>query len=627
MAIATTGQKANFHVLFVDEDNNPIAVNSATIEVFTFSGTTKEILVAAGTAMTAVAGVTGQYVFSYTISSTYSLNANIYGTMRGVDAQGVIYLVEQHFDVYDGSGEVIEPPPIPPPLSHWGTTDGFNTTDGLVSASGLSFSSARVATPSGGEGSPFAVGNWGNTNQNRVTRDTTVTITSAGDTTGFGGDSTMAVVVYDADYVSILDSYTTAAIASDGVLTSPSNNIVITITNYGPDNEGHTKAKASVEIDLGGIFTAQVRDGGKIGSIEVTHNVDTASDGTGSYSFTVSNFFVDTNPTTPSISGILFSETLAVTRYLSGIAYYDRTSQFTIRVLGIDQLNRNTAKTSNNLSISANGISLPNLNHSPFGTGAANFAGWTSDENVNGVSYLKTDWEITQIDYRLIAHPISATATVRDTWSNGNSLTTNIFEVLIDTFDIASTTTQEFFEDEDKRMESDYTTSWNSLSVLVQGEALVHNGRLQVPHTDWSSYFPTQANPDYSNLSAPASYFRNFITPNTTQSYSGFSITVNGNFVVDLQTDLQNNDLQIFVRRIASSVGGFGPNANPLLVHGQNYNNTLFDDGATNGHIREFVSGNTISCTFGGAGMKKGVHIEIKIANPTITINSFLVSF
>lgn len=627
MAIATTGQNANFHVLFVDEDNNPIAVNSATIEIFTFSGTTKEVLVAAGTAMTAVNGVTGQYVYSYTISANYNLNANIYGTMKGVDAQGVIYLVEHHFDIYDGSGEVIEPPPIPPPLSHWGTTDGFNTTDGIVTASGLSFATARIATPSGGEGSPFAVDNWGNTNQNRVTQDQSVTITSAGETTGFGGDSTMEVIVYDADNTAILDSYTTPAINANAVHTSISNNIVITISTYGADNDGYTKAQASVAIDLAAIFAAQGRDGGKIGSIVVTHSTDSISDGSGDYAFNYSGFFVDTNPTTPSIGGVLFSETLAVTRYLSGIAYYDRTSQFTVQVLGIDQLNRNTARTDSNLSVTASGINLPDLNHSPFGDGSGNFAGWTSNENVNGVSYQKTDWEITQIDYRLIGQSISATATPRDTWDDGASQTTNIMEVLVDTYDVSSDDVSEYFEDEDRRTESDYTTPWNSQSTLVQGEALVHNGRLQVPHTDWSLYLPTQANPNYSAFTAPASYFRNFPTPNNTQSYSGFSITVSGTFLVDLQTDLQNNDLQIFVRRVASAVGGFGPNANPLLVHGQDYNNTLFDDGATNGHIREFVSGNTISCTFGGAGMKQGVHIEIKITNPSITLNSFLVSF
>lgn len=628
MSIATIGRAANFHVLFVDGDNTPVSVSSATIEVFTFSGTAKQVLVVAGTAMTAVGSEVGRYVFSYDIAADYDKDPNIYASMRGVDASGTVYLVEQQFDIFDGSGEIIEPPPPADPQSHWNTNDGENGASGFVSATGLGFTTAYIPTPSGGEGSPFSVGTTGGSVQNRVTRDTSITITSGGVTTGFGGDSTMVITVYDADGTAILETYTTPAISANGTHSSISNSIVVTVTNYAADNQGKQKAKASVAIDLSIIFTNLVRDGGRIGSITVEHITDSATDGGGTYTFTMSAFFVDSNPTTPSIGGAVFSENLAITRYLSGVAYYDVNSTFQINIVNIQQLNRNTAKANSNLSLVANNISLPDLNHSPFGTGSANFSGWNSNQNVDGVSYTKTDWTLTEIDKRFLKQTISVTATVRDTWAAATpSTTTNILQVLVDTFEIKSESLYEPFDDEDKRMESDYTTPWNSLKTLVNGEAFVHNSFLQIPHTDWSPYLPTGSNPDYTNLPAAASYFRNFPATNVNISYSSFSITIAGTFVTGLEQDLANNDLQIFVRRINSNTGGFGTGANPLLVHGQPYNNTLFDDGVTNGHIREFVSGSTVICTFGGSGMKGGIHVEIKIANSTIKINDFSVSF
>lgn len=627
MSIATIGRSANFHVLFVDGDNNPVTVVSATIEVFTFSGTTKQVLVTAGTPMSAVPSEAGRYVYSYVISSNYNLDPNIYASMKGTDSFGTVYLVEQQFDIFEGSGEIVQPPPPADPQSHWNTNDGENGAQGYVSSTGLSFTSAYVPTPSGGEGTPFAVGTTGGSVQNRVTKDTSLTITSGGVTTGFGGDSTMKITVYDADGATPLEEFITPALSANGTHTSISGAVVLTLSNYDLDNEGQYKAKASIAIDLSTIFASASRDGGRIDSIVVEHTVDSATDGSGTYSFTMSGFFVDTQPTSPSFGGVVFAENQTVVRYLSGIAYYDVNSTFEIDVLGIDQLNRNTARSNSNLSVVANNIDLPSLNHSPFGTGSANFTGWSSNQNVDGVGYSKTDWKLTRIDYRKIKSTISATVTVRDTWGVGQQTTTNLMDVLIDTFVVKSQDRYEPFDDENKRMESDYVTPWNSQKTLVNGEALVHNSRLQVPHTDWSPYRPTTTNPDYRNLPAAASYYRNFPADNTTFSYSSLSISISGTFLNGLEQDLENDDLQIFVRRFDSNTGGSGTTAHPLLVHGQAYNNTLFDDGVTNGHIRELVSGNTVICTFGGSAMKGGVHVEIKIANSAIVLNNFSVSF
>ena len=109
------------------------------------------------------------------------------------------------------------------------------------------------------------------------------------------------------------------------------------------------------------------------------------------------------------------------------------------------------------------------------------------------------------------------------------------------------------------------------------------------------------------------------------------TISFAGTFVSDATTDLENEDLRIFLRRVASANGGdTGPAANPLRVHGSLYNFAVFDDGATEAgsYIREASSdGNTVNTTFGGFTCEDGVFVEIEIVNQVIKINSIVVAF
>jgi hypothetical protein len=682
MAKGIIGQPFTFTVLFVDAGGDPIVPSAVTIEVFHFDSVgAKQSLVASGTPMSIVGGDVGRYAYTLTIPGTLTPADQIYSVMTGVDpVSGTDIVVEESVDPFnEGSGELeiqdegvslgsfsvinfvgddvevidvggvatVYIPPLPPPppptyASHWNTSDG-DTGNQSVS-DGISRSTTRISTPNGGEGNPFRTGGWAGSNRS-TTRAAAALLSTAGDTTGYGGDATATATVYDADGVTVLDTYTTPALVGDATHTSASGFIVFTITNYGVDDPNYParqKARMSITVFAEDILTGLGLQGGRY-HIEASMTPDSVTDGSGPYTYTQSDVFIDTNPTTPSISGTTsLAETVGsvVTRYLSGVHYYDTGSAFTVGVTGIDQLMRNTGRTSNNLTITPNGVGsrLSTLNQCPFGSGSANFAGWSNDNDVNGVSYGKSDWSLTGANYRLTGISMTASASVRDTWANGNTVTSPALNIVVDTYGTSSTNTAEYFNDESRRQDSTYNGgntagNWNSTQALVVGEALVCDGKIQVPNqatiTDWSVYNPA-GGPNYGPLGGTVSYYRTFVDTAGTNR-SAMILNFAGNFLGTATTDLAAEDLKVFIRRRASATGGgAGPAANPLRVHGGLYNFATFDDGATvaGSYVREGTSsGNTVNVTFGGFSCEDGIFIEIQIANPAITVDSLVVSF
>ena len=534
---------------------------------------------------------------------------------------------------------------IPPPTfaSHYNTTDG--TTTGTVS-DGLTRFTTRISTPTS-EGNPFKTNGWAGTNQ-ATTRLTSVTIAPAQDVTGFsansGGDAKITVTVFDADGTTSIATHTTGTIYQNG--SYGAGNIQVNVTNYAVDSL-RFKAKPTVVVDINSIFTSLSRQGGRY-NVRVSMTTDTATDGSGPYTFTMTSIFFDTNPNTPSISGaVTIGETSGQvqTKHLSGIEYYIGGSQFTIDVQDVNNLNRNTARTTNNLNISSLGYNLPGLGQSPFGSGASNFSNWTNAFDNVGTDYQKTNWAITgTVRYRGSTARVSAFP--RDTWASGSTVNSSTSSILVDTFGTTSTNTLENFDDENRRQTSNFNTgntagNWTSTNALVGGEAIVIGGQLMCPsvatlttggvQTNWSTFAPTAggANPNYTGFGAPVSYYRS-IVDTSGDSRSSFSITFTGTFVSNATTDLANQHLKIFISRIASSNGGNTGynNTNLLLVHGAQYNFATFNDGVTDGHIREgSSSGNTVNCTFGGLVCEDGFFIHIQIANTAIKLSSFEVTF
>ena len=530
---------------------------------------------------------------------------------------------------------------IPPPTfaSHYNTQDG--TTDARVSEN-ISRTTTRISTPTS-EGTPFSTGGWAGTNQ-PTTLSTSVTFSTGGDATGFGGNSTMTVTVYDADGTTALESHTTSAITANG--SYGSGNITITISNYATDTT-RFKARPSITVAIGTILTAAGRTGGRY-HVEVTHTTDSTTDGSGPYTYTQSDVFIDTNPNTPSISGtttIAETSGSVSTKHLSGIEYYINGSSFTVDVANIDNLNRNTARTSSNLNVSASNYGISTVNHSPFGTGSSNFSNWTNAFDNTGTDYQNTAFNISSSNYRFRGTNATASAFPRDPWGTGSTITSSAASILIDTYGTTSTNLAEYFDDENRRQDSTYnggtsTGNWTSTNALSSGAALVLGGQLLVPdqatltsgasNSNWSAYAPTTggSNPDYSSLSAPVSYYRT-IVDTAGSNRSSFSVVFTGNFVSNATTDLANEDIRIFIRRRASAGGGdSGTSANALLMHGSVYNFATFDDGVTDGHIRESSSsGNTVNCTFGGFSCEDGVFMEIEIVDSSVKISSLAFTF
>ena len=301
MAKGIIGQPFTFTVLFLDANGDPVTPStSISIEVFYFDNLgVKQTLVAAATAMAAVAGDPGRYAHTITIPGALTPADQIYGIMTGVGTPtGQDIVVEQQVDPFEpGSGaieiqdegvsmgtftvvnfigadvEVLDVggvatvyiPPLPPPsyTSHWNTSDGNNGNQAVTES--LSRSTAHISTPHGGEGVPFKTGGWAGTNE-PATLQTDINYTTPGDTTGFGGDSIAVVTMYDADGVSVLETYTTPFLTGDATHTAGTGNIFVMISGYGVDDPNYParqKANMSVGVDTSTILTAAGLEGGR----------------------------------------------------------------------------------------------------------------------------------------------------------------------------------------------------------------------------------------------------------------------------------------------------------------------------------------------------------------------------
>ena len=525
--------------------------------------------------------------------------------------------------------------PTPTFASHWNTNDG--TTNGTVSEN-ISRTTARMSTPYISEGNPFYIGTWAATNQ-QATLTSNFIFTSAQDVTGFGGDSTMNVKVYAGSDVLISD-YTTPFITGDTTFTS--GPISVQITNYALDTLRY-KAKPIVSVNIGSLFT----NGSKV-KVVVTHTTDSTTDGGINYTYTQNYVFYDNNPTTPQITGTTsISETNSnvITKHISGIEYYTTNSKFTVDVQGINDLNNNSQAIADNLTLTGSEYGLPTITSEPFNYLSTSFSGWTNNNNVENVSFNYTGWTLSTSNYRYRDTSANITSTPKDQWNSGTQRVSSNASILIDTYVDNSTDLNETFLGESKRWsDSGFTTMWDSTQTLVDGQALVMGGQMMIPsvgttfngsgntgtNANWTTYKPdlNGVNPNYTTLSGSSSYFRKFLSGNN-DDLSNFKMTFTGTFYGgDALTDLINEDLQIFIRKIgnATNTGLTGTTAPANNLHGISFG-PYYDQGITDGQIRTSGDGNVITGTFGVYTCKIGVYCEIKINRPEIKISSITLSF
>ena len=487
---------------------------------------------------------------------------------------------------------------IPPPdyASHFNTNDG--TTNGTVSEGTITRSTVRISTPTS-EGAPyFKTGGgsnslWAGTNQAAYSSTNgLVTFSTAGLVTGFSanvsGDATITVTMYDADGVSVLETYTTPTLYQNATHTSGSGDITVQISGYAVDSGLKYKASVAVSVYAENIFTTNTLDGGRY-HVSITMNTDTATDGAGTYTYVQPDVFFDSNDfeTYPSIPQINGSNTTVessnpgniLTKHLSGVEYYILNSEFEIDVTDIDRLNGNTQGRAGgvtyNLQITAADYGLPTRQLQAWSLSYGTWNGtWTNAWDLNDADYQYTSWPITSTNYRYRGPSANTTAQVFDPWNNGNIATSANASVLIDTLTTTSTALIEYFDDEARRTEFGWSANWDETATLSTGstagsgsgaggtagggtagsspgtsynycDACVVGGKLVMPHryfltvpntstiqANLTTYKPDKngSNPDYSGSSYStvdyARYYREFRNASAGSTTPIFSFTI-----------------------------------------------------------------------------------------------------
>ena len=405
---------------------------------------------------------------------------------------------------------------IPPPTfaSHFNTTDGVG--NGECNCNTTSFDTPRTSKPTS-EGTPFKTGGgsnvlWAATDNHASYQDSsdgtqangTRTFTTVNDVTGFGGNSSLVVNVYDADGTTVLDTHTLSNIQTNNAgSVSSSGNIIIGVTNYAADT---TKFKATplFTVKGGKVLSDAGFNGGRY-HVELIHNTDTATDGTGpykyfgpngntlptsqTYSAELQDVFFDANdlggyPATP---GIFASPTIAessipaniLTKHLSGVEYYVDGSQFEVDVTNIIELNANTQGRAGasvwNFRAQGVDYNLPQLQLEAWNPSVGSFSGtnWPDEYNASAVAFDYDNWAITNSNWRFRNTDATFNAQVWDPWNAGNNVTSAPAPILIDTYNTTgnSNSLRETFVDEEFRLirgASAYST-WVSTATLGSG--------------------------------------------------------------------------------------------------------------------------------------------------------------
>jgi hypothetical protein len=105
VAKAIIGQPFTFTVLFIDASGNPIIPTDPSIYAFYFLNGVKQVLVPAGTPMSAVAGDAGRYAYTATIPASLSPSVEVYSVMECTDPSTAITITtEQEVDLFSAGG-------------------------------------------------------------------------------------------------------------------------------------------------------------------------------------------------------------------------------------------------------------------------------------------------------------------------------------------------------------------------------------------------------------------------------------------------------------------------------------------------------------------------------------------
>lgn len=501
---------------------------------------------------------------------------------------------------------------------------------------------ARVSVSDTNEPDTFSDGGWANS-----VRPATIDATPSFGSSlgrGFGAGARLRIIVKHDEGVVDEQTFTCAANGSQTI-----SGITVTISNYQEDGDGSAyKGRINVTVDILS-YLPYAQSGKFTVSFQFTEHK------WGEVVTFDQTFFYDLNLTTPVISGTSSvvehaTPSERVIRYLSGIGCYDLGSNFTLNVTNINKLNDDTSHPSENILVGSTGYGINNYKSSP----------WVDNASWLNVSDLDTATNIQYYEHR----PVDMTQyrsvgltwvtnRVQDSWGISSYTNSNFAKVVVDTFVDDSTDLVETFNGEGKRLEGDYTTSWNSEQHRVSGEAIVFAGRLQhgkdiptvvnntigvaltglettIPNNDVTGASRNQ--PNYSGHTGNAVFFRKFLTGNGV-SYSSmkFDIESSGG----IANDILSGAVKIYVWKLGSTDTGSPnltlPNAynpafptlstsNSIWVHQPfdfgNFNDGFTQSTATSG-ARTNITGNVITMSFGNSSVITGVLVRIEVEEGT----------
>ena len=385
-------------------------------------------------------------------------------------------------------------------VSHFNTTDG----DNICTVAPASTTSRYISNPGS-----FGIGGWtAGTIHDSVNNLTSLAFDTVNNCSFEDQTTTITVNIAGAD-----DNFgAPIATVTTPVLTTTNTPYDVTVSGIrirvdaagGPMISDLTKFQARIRVDIN--INTIIGDSGRF-SIQIVHN------NIGAVNFEQGPLFYDAQQALapgqdPAIGdSVTIAETggSVVTRFLSGVEYYDLGSQFTVNIGDIDWLNSDSYPTQL-IQLIGPEYGLPNLTVSQ-GDALLVAGGWTNDWNDQDTTYNYTAWGITATNYYYLGTTANVTAQTLDTWNAGGTSSDDSPDaaVAIETHISGATRLYEDFYTEAWRcaltgnFDLPAQRGWTSNVDIAVGDACYYNGRCGRRAFNYTPYSPNAAGqPDYS---------------------------------------------------------------------------------------------------------------------------------
>jgi len=315
------------------------------------------------------------------------------------------------------------------------------------------------------------------------------------------------------------------------------NNIRIRVDDTGGAMTGdYGKFKARIRVNVAQDLI--LGDSGRF-SVRIVHN------NPGAVTFQQGPVFYDGQQSNapaqdPYIGdSVTVGETLGfvITRFLSGVEYYDLGSQFTIDIGDIDWLNSDSWPITNVLRLLGPEYGLPDV-LVPQADPRLVAGGWTTDWNSVNNTFQEDAWAITALSYYYLGTTANVEARTLDTWIAGaaSSDVSPDASVAIETHITAATRLFEDFYTEAWRcaltgnFDLPAQRGWVSNVDIAAGDACYWNGRGGRRPFDYTPYSPNAAGqPNYAASQNPTVYLIREFQHDGTASANG-RLNISGSY-------------------------------------------------------------------------------------------------